>query len=90
MLSTARRNLQSYPSESEMKDLLTMVDTSAGVKNLKIDGGIRSYGVNTYQMVYTCKSEFNDVQIDFPFRIVVKDGDASPTSTPQSISSKFF
>jgi len=49
---------------------------------IKIDKSIKSLGVATYQFVYSCKDDFNEQQLDFPFRIIVNDADVAPKSSP--------
>lgn len=84
----ARRNLVEM-DDTIMRGLISMV-ADGSARRLRISGDIKDYGVATYQMVYTCKDEFNTVLIDFPFRVVVFDSQVNTVVDPQPLRSKFF
>lgn len=78
--TSARRNLVAM-DDTIMRSLISMA-TVGTAKRLRISSDIKNYGIATYQMVYTCKSEFNTVSIDFPFRVVVYDSQVNTVVEP--------
>eukprot|EP00347_Sterkiella_histriomuscorum_P006962 403350773 len=73
--------------EASMESKISLDQTT---KQVKIEGSIRDFGVNTYQFTITCKDEWNDSIVSIPFRIAVIDSESQITVAPQVPIYKFY
>lgn len=72
-------DLEHPDTTNTMKDKVSLVEIGV-YKRLKVLKSILADKAKTYKFIYTCKDKYNAERIEFPFRVVVIDGNVSPTS----------